>query len=524
MRSLKNCLDEIIKKYVSNVSNIFFLVGNHHDYYIDEKHIMVPKNLERVIGLVLEKELNLKNQKVFNFDNTIGGLISSILSEHNHLTIIKNAESILGNGYHTDSEMSSMVGLFNVLASDTFRNKNAIAIFLVDDMSNIHPLFKKTELRAEVIKVPFPGSKERLMFIEYLYETLETEKKKKKLKIDIQVTPHQLTKITNGMSLHNIEDIYLYARYTGVLDKNIIKERKEEIMKKEYDEVLEVIDDCPFRMKDYAGNEALKEYVDEVVIDSFTTGDFEIFPKGLLLLGAPGTGKTFLAKCIAGESGVPYIELKMSKILSKWVGESEGKLSKALSGIASIGNCVVLLDEIDQILKRDNGDANPVRGNFFSAFLSFLNDSPRGILWVGTTNKCEDIDSALKRSGRFDMKIAILPPDKEERKSLFRLNLLKKLGEEEISKINYEKIAENSFGLTHADIVVVCQKAFEFKKRKKLEEINEETILKALEYTKPDLSNGFMNMVKSSIDNSSDRELINRNWIKEYNEWKKTGN
>jgi transitional endoplasmic reticulum ATPase len=517
---LKNFLNEIIKKYKSNVSNIFFLTGNHHDYYIDEEYSRSPREVIDVIKSVMEKELKLKNQTVFNYDNTTSGLIRCIISEHNHLTIIRNAEAILNNAYHTDSEMSHMIGLFNALTSKTFREKSAIVIFLVDDISNINSIFKRTELRAEVINVPFPGKEMRSRFIERLYERM-TDEKKKGAKVDVQLDPNQLVKLTNGMSLHNIEDIYLYARYTGVLDRNIIKERKEEIMKKEYDEVLEVIDDCPFRMKDYAGNEALKEYVDEVIIDSFTTGDFEIFPKGLLLLGAPGTGKTFLAKCIAGESGVPYIELKMSKILSKWVGESEGKLSKALSGIAGIGNCVVLLDELDQILKRDNGDANPVRGNFFSAFLSFLNDSPRGILWVGTTNKCEDIDSALKRSGRFDMKIAILPPDKEERKSLFRLNLLKKLGEEEISKINYEKIAENSFGLTHADIVVVCQKAFEFKKRKKLEEITEETILKALEYTKPDLSNGFMNMVKSSIDNSSDRELINRNWIKEYNVWKR---
>ena len=518
-----NFIDQILKKYKSNVSSVFFLTGNFNDYFIDEKYKKQLKNQTQDITVIdamieiLVEELSFDSQKAVQLNNA-SGIINTIESTKTDLIILKNVDKILTNDLHSGGDNEATLNLYNTLTSESFIVSNKLVIFLISDMTNLNSILKDPAMRAETVNIPLPSNEERLVFIEKAYNQTKQEN------VKMEVTQHQIMKLTHGMSLYNIEDIFLYARYSGTLNKETIKERKEEIMKKEYDEVLEIIDDCPFTMADYAGNENLKEYTSEIIIDAFKTGDFDIFPKGMLLLGAPGTGKTFLAKCMAGEAGVPYIELKMSKILGKYVGESESKLSKALSGIASMGNCIVLLDEIDQMLKRDNGDSNAVRGNMFSAFLSFLNDSPRGILWIGTTNKCEDIDSALRRSGRFDMKIAVLPPDIRERADLFKINLRKKINEKELEKIDLSKIAKMSFGLTHADIVVVCNKVFELKKRKKMEEINEDLILKAIKYTKPDLSNAFMDMVKSSIDNSSDRELINWSWVREYEEKKKQNN
>jgi transitional endoplasmic reticulum ATPase len=515
-----NFINDIIKKYKSNVSNVFFITGNYNDYYIDDEYN------DRIIDLIqkeLGSKLKLINQVVFDCSNSLSALIQITESKDYNLIIVKNSEYIINQRYVDTFGVTTILNLVNVLTSDYFRSRDVLIIFLLSDLSSLSHAFKRSELRSEIIKIPYPNQDLRLRFARTLFDRI-SEDKRKGMKFEVEITPEQLMKLTHGMSLYNMEDIYLYAKYEQKLNKQIIKNRKEEILKNEFDDVLEIIDDCEFRLKDYAGNEALKEYVNEVIVAGFNTGIYDIFPKGILLLGSPGVGKTFLAKCIAGESSVPYIELKMSKLLSKWVGESESKLSKALSGIASIGNCVVLLDEIDQILKRDNGDANPVRGNFFSTFLSFLNDSTRGILWFGTTNRYEIIDSALKRSGRFDTKIALLPPDKNERVELIKLNLYKKLSKEEIfEELNFEELAEKSFGMSHADIEVLINKAWELKRRKEVRhginiKFTQELILTALKYIKYDHSDEVMKMIKSAIENATDLELVNMNWINEMRE------
>ena len=148
-------------------------------------------------------------------------------------------------------------------------------------------------------------------------------------------------------------------------------------------------------------------------------------PRGILLHGPSGTGKTLLAKAVATQSEANFISVRGPELLSKWVGESERGIREIFKRARQSSPCVVFFDEIDSIAPiRGAGGENAVTERVVSQLLTELDgmENMHGVIVLAATNRADMIDPALLRPGRFDKIIQIPLPDKESRKSILKLN------------------------------------------------------------------------------------------------------
>ena len=183
-------------------------------------------------------------------------------------------------------------------------------------------------------------------------------------------------------------------------------------------------------------------------------------PKGILLAGAPGTGKTLLAKAVATESGVNFISIKGPALLSKWVGETERGVREVFHKAKQASPCIIFLDEIDSLApSRGRGEASAVTDRVISQLLTEMDgiEELKGVIVLAATNRKDLIDPALLRAGRFDFLLELPLPDTTTRLEIFRIHTR---GKPLSTDMDIEALAgEASEGMTGADIESVCRKA-----------------------------------------------------------------
>ncbi|MHA1288008.1 MAG: CDC48 family AAA ATPase [Candidatus Thorarchaeota archaeon] len=183
-------------------------------------------------------------------------------------------------------------------------------------------------------------------------------------------------------------------------------------------------------------------------------------PKGVLLHGPPGTGKTLLAKAIATESGVNFINVKGPELLSKWVGESERGVREIFRKARQAAPCIVFLDELDSL--------TPTRGSGFgdshvtervvSQLLTELDglEELKDVVVIGATNRPDMIDNALLRAGRLGKLLEIPAPDRDARHKIFLIHTKNKPLADDV---DFDELADQTDGKTGADIATICNEA-----------------------------------------------------------------
>jgi transitional endoplasmic reticulum ATPase len=182
-------------------------------------------------------------------------------------------------------------------------------------------------------------------------------------------------------------------------------------------------------------------------------------PKGILLYGAPGTGKTMLAKAVATESEANFISVKGPEFLSKWVGESEKAVRETFRKAKQAAPCIIFFDEIDSITPtRGTGSDSHVTERVISQMLSEIDglEELHNITVIAATNRPDIIDAALLRPGRIDRLIYVTPPDRDARYEIFKVHTSKTPLD---SDVDLDKLAEDTDGFTGADIASVCNEA-----------------------------------------------------------------
>ena len=188
-------------------------------------------------------------------------------------------------------------------------------------------------------------------------------------------------------------------------------------------------------------------------------------PRGILLHGPSGTGKTLLAKAVATQSEANFISVRGPELLSKWVGESERGIREIFKRARQSSPCVVFFDEIDSIAPiRGAGGETAVTERVVSQLLTELDgmENMHGVIVLAATNRADMIDPALLRPGRFDKIIQIPLPDKESRKSILKINAEKIPTITETSDpkhIDFEKLSEITDGLSGADTASIANTA-----------------------------------------------------------------
>ena len=208
-------------------------------------------------------------------------------------------------------------------------------------------------------------------------------------------------------------------------------------------------------------------------------------PRGLLFIGPPGCGKTYLAKCIAAEANVNFISLSGSDFHEMFVGVGAGRMKSLFRVARKNSPSIVFIDEIDSLGQKrskmvNNSENNSVLNKLLVEMDGFENND--NVLLIGATNRHDTLDDALMRSGRFDRKLVFDKPNVEEREKMFKLYLKGKILADEMNEDDKLKIlARQTAGLTGADIKTICNQGGIICIREKGDCINYKHLNKAID-------------------------------------------
>ena len=248
----------------------------------------------------------------------------------------------------------------------------------------------------------------------------------------------------------------------SISGRDIIIKEKGQIIKKS--SILEIID-FKEKIEDIGGLEGLKEWLKSKAQVFRRLDEAKKFgvdtPKGVLLVGMPGCGKSLAAKASARLFNVPLLRLDIGRLLGKYVGESEHNMRVALKTAESISPCILWIDEIEKAFAGINqdGGASDITKRLFGQFLTWLQEKENTVFVVATANDITAFPPEFLRKGRFDEIFFIDFPNEEEREKIFKIHLEKrgKLND----KINLKELAEKTIGYCGADIEEVVKMTVE---------------------------------------------------------------
>ena len=242
--------------------------------------------------------------------------------------------------------------------------------------------------------------------------------------------------------------------------------------------------------KDVAGQDEAKEALQEIIDFLHNPGKYsEIgakLPKGVLLVGSPGTGKTLLAKAVAGEANVPFFSISGSDFVEMFVGLGASRVRSLFQQAAKVAPCIVFIDEIDAVgSSRDTRiGGNSEQEQTLNQLLGELDgfDSSKGVVILAATNRPEILDKALLRAGRFDRRVIVDRPNLQGRLDTLKVHTRKiKLAED----VDLRKIAQATAGAVGADLANLVNEAALRAVRQGRKMVNQEDLLVSLRRSLP---------------------------------------
>jgi ATPase family associated with various cellular activities (AAA) len=310
--------------------------------------------------------------------------------------IIKNADLLvpaLQGGL--DYDLNALASLMRDWSNESLLAGHALATFLLtENLNDLHPLIVNNPRIARV-RVDLPSRDQLLDGFRVMAPSFPVSLSD--MAADLPAVAEQLT----GTTLGALESVIKTKEHRKErLSAADLAQLKKDLVEKDTSGLIEFIETSR-TLNDLYGLERIKAWLRQD-IELWKKNDTAALPKGYLLCGPVGTGKTFLVECLAGEANVPIV--KMKNFRDKWVGSSEGNLEKIFRLIHALGRCYVFIDEADQALgRRDSatGDSG-VGGRIYSMLAEEMGSSTnRGrVIWV-------EVD--LKRPGRVDLKIPLFP-------------------------------------------------------------------------------------------------------------------
>ena len=322
------------------------------------------------------------------------------------------------------AEERRLLATVRSLATDPrLMKRNSFVLMIAESLADVHEDLYSRGGGTDVIEVPLPDESQRLGYIEHLLDTAQPNGVPPADSGDLAVSRDVLAQTTNGMTFGQIAAMIRSAhaedRPLGLAE---VGGHKRSAIEAEIGNLVEFTE-SPLGLDAVAGVDKQKQLLIDTV-RALREGRKGLVPKGILLLGPPGTGKTFTMQCFARDIGIPFVELR--NIFSKYVGSTESNLEKLFHYLEALAPIFVFIDEFDQSYGRrvasdsDSGVSRRVFG-MFNNFMS--DDSHQGqIIFGAATNRPDLIDQSTMRAGRFDMKIPFLLPDEEARDAIVRVS------------------------------------------------------------------------------------------------------
>lgn len=315
------------------------------------------------------------------------------------------------------AQAAQLVTLLNWAASPYIKRSDLCFVLIDERISDFHERLGSSP-HVGSIDVPLPEVTERQRYLESLGD----------LSAWSIYDAATLARLTAGCALTDLEVLVRGARDSGQpLDEKRFKARKKVLIERQAQGLLEFIEP-KFGLEMVVGHEAAKRRLlaDATLIRQ---GHLDVAPMGYLFNGPVGTGKTFLATCLAGSIGMPCVKLKNFR--SKYVGETEGNLERVLGVLRSMGPVMVIIDEADAMLgDRDQGGDSGVGARVFGMIANAMGDTEyRGkIVWMLLTARPDLLPVDIKRQGRAEIHVPLFYPQTQEEVRQYFLILAKKLG------------------------------------------------------------------------------------------------
>ena len=366
----------------------------------------------------------------------------------NVFLIIKNAEDEMKDARN--------IALIKKIAETRYSNSDYN--FTVIVVSETETIPKDLEKFTSILDIPNMTKEEIEEYILKFSKNNNVKLDKKDIG-EVAISLKGLTKLEID---HVLNMIIESKKNISISGREIIIKEKGQIIKKS--SILEIID-FKERIEDIGGLEGLKEWLHSKAQIFRRLDEAKKFgvdtPKGVLLVGMPGCGKSLAAKASARLFNVPLLRLDIGRLLGKYVGESEHNMRVALKTAESISPCILWIDEIEKAFAGidQNGGASDITKRLFGQFLTWLQEKENTVFVVATANDITAFPPEFLRKGRFDEVFFIDFPNKEERERIFEIHLEKR--GKLTDNINISKLAEETEGYCGADIEEIVKNAIE---------------------------------------------------------------
>lgn len=267
-----------------------------------------------------------------------------------------------------------------------------------------------------------------------------------------------------GMTEFEIENILALAftqdgNFTRQDLQLIFTQKKQVIIKSGILEMIQIKE----KQDDIGGLEYLKKWLERKsrIYKSMNRAvEFGVdMPKGVLIAGLPGCGKSLCAKATAQLFEVPLLRLDMGKIMGKYVGESEENMRKAIALAEAISPCILWVDELEKAFAGVNGSGNEVTVRLFGTFLTWMQEKTHPVFVVATANDISKLPPELMRKGRFDELFYVELPNPEERRKIFEIHIRKR--GKDSGSLNISEFVQKTHGYSGADIESAVKDAIE---------------------------------------------------------------
>lgn len=325
-------------------------------------------------------------------------------------------------------------------------------ILVVKSLTELNAGLRAATSGYRAIELLIPTAEQRLAFIEWFTAAQPVNFE--------GLTAQDLANQTAGLTLVHVENILLEADQDGRLTVEASRRMKDDMIRSEYAGLVEIMEPS-YGFDAIGGMERIKAWAKTEIIEPVKQNRTADCPKGVILVGPPGTGKTYFVRGLAREIGFNAVSISMDKILGGIVGESEKRMARVLGLVKALAPVLVFMDEIDQsdVAQRGNGSGNPVASNLFSQMLQFMSDeSNRGrVVFFAASNRPDLIDPAMMRFGRTDAVIPVLLPSEAERAAIIAAQA--KTQGAQIDAEATQAIVSRSANYSAADLAAVVAKA-----------------------------------------------------------------
>ena len=343
---------------------------------------------------------------------------------------------------------------------------------------------RELECYTSILSLDYLGEEEIQREILHFVKELKIAEPKPELMDKLIMTLRGMT----GTEIFNILELVVAEGNTlDATDLALIREQKQQMIRKSG--LLEMIH-VKERMEDIGGLEVLKEWLQKkagVFANVKKANDFGVItPKGVLIVGMPGCGKSLAAKAASKAFDIPLLRLDMGRLMGKYVGESESNMRRAIQLTEASSPCILWIDELEKAFAGigSGGSGSEVTMRLFGNFLTWMQEKESMVFVIATANDITKLPPELLRKGRFDEIFYVNLPNEKEREQIFKIHISKKHAQD-IPKIDLTALVSKTDGYCGADIESVVHDGLEIAFLAEKDNIATEDIEQAIQITHP---------------------------------------